>query len=137
MTKCTLCTAREWLKRWKQLKTFAIISSNDRLLSQSSEPRWPEGGARGKAWQEDRLVLEHRVYKFCPKSTSDIRIMDIVLDRSLFAGITPLTPEQGDDRGTSAETGAMLLLPHFPLFSSSHKARRPQLLFEVDNNGDE
>ena len=114
MTKCTLCTAREWLKRWKQLKTFAIISSNDRLLSQSSEPRWPEGGARGKAWQEDRLVLEHRVYKFCPKSTSDIRIMDIVLDRSLFAGITPLTPEQGEDRGTSAETGAMLLLPHFP-----------------------
>ena len=63
--------------------------------------------------------------------------MDIVLDRSLFAGITPLTPEQGEDRGTSAETGAMLLLPHFLLFSSSHKARRPQLLFEVDNNGDE
>ena len=63
--------------------------------------------------------------------------MDIVLDRSLFAGITPLTPEQGEDRGTSAETGAMLLLPHFPLFSNSHKARRPQLLCEVDNNGDE
>ena len=62
--------------------------------------------------------------------------MDIVLDRSLFAGITPLTPEQGEDRGTSAETGAMLLLPHFPLFSSSHKARRPQLLCEVDNNVD-
>ena len=48
-----------------------------------------------------------------------------------------MTPEQGDDRGTSAETGAMLLLPHFPLFSNSHKARRPQLLCEVDNNGDE
>ena len=96
--------------KMETIKDICQYFFNDRILSQSSEPRWPEGGARGKAWQEDRLVLEDRVYKFWPKSTSNIRIMDIVLDRSLFAGITPLTPEQGEDRGTSAETGAMLLL---------------------------
>ena len=28
---------------------------------QSSEPRWPEGGARGKNWQEDRWVAREQV----------------------------------------------------------------------------
>ena len=51
-------------KGCKDIKDICQYFFKDRILSQSSEPRWPEGGARGKAWQEDRLLLEDRVYKF-------------------------------------------------------------------------
>ena len=64
--------------------------------SQSSEPRWPESGARGKAWQEGRW-----------RKTSE-NILEMLrpgLTRSTLAGITPLTPEQDADRATSVRIG--------------------------------
>ena len=74
---------------------------------QSSEPRWPEGGARGKNWQEDRWVAREQVDETSTKKTKLVKHKYTwpSLTRTALAGITPLTPEQDVDRGTSAEIG--------------------------------
>ena len=44
---------------------------------QSSEPRWPEGGARGKNWQEDRWVAREQVDETSTKKTKLVKKINI------------------------------------------------------------